>query len=124
MVKEHEDLIIGISEQMKEILDNSEQAIYIYLDDIHKVCNAKFASLLGYRSPEEWSMDTRDFPMTFVAEKSRNTLVNTYRRAVERMSASTVKITWVNKMGGAIDTTVILVPITYANHIFALHFIE
>ena len=35
----HEELIAGISKQMRSILDSSEQAIYIYLDDIHKVCN-------------------------------------------------------------------------------------
>ena len=37
----HEELIAGISKQMKSILDSSQQAIYIYLDDIHKVCNEK-----------------------------------------------------------------------------------
>jgi phenylpyruvate tautomerase PptA (4-oxalocrotonate tautomerase family) len=31
----HEELIKGISEQMKSILDSSQQAVYIYLDDIH-----------------------------------------------------------------------------------------
>ena len=51
----HEELIKGISNQMGTILSSSEQAIYIYLDDIHKVCNKKFASLLGYSSPEEWA---------------------------------------------------------------------
>ena len=49
----HEELIIGISTQMKNILDSSQQSIYIYLDDIHKVCNEKFATLLGYHSAEE-----------------------------------------------------------------------
>jgi phenylpyruvate tautomerase PptA (4-oxalocrotonate tautomerase family) len=45
----HEELIKGITEQMKPILDKSTQAIYIYLDDNHKVCYKKFADLLGYK---------------------------------------------------------------------------
>ena len=35
--KHHEELVKGISEQMKPVLAKSEQAIYIYLDDNHKV---------------------------------------------------------------------------------------
>ena len=65
----HEELIQGISRQMKSILEDSQQAIYIYLDDIHKVCNEKFASLMGYGSPEEWAKVKESFE-AFV-ERSR-----------------------------------------------------
>lgn len=51
--KHHEELANGFYNQLKQIFDSSEQAIYLYLDDNHKVCNKKFASLLGYNSPEE-----------------------------------------------------------------------
>ena len=53
--RHHEELVKGITEQMKPVLEKSEQAIYIYLDDNHKVCNKKFADLLGYKSPKEWA---------------------------------------------------------------------
>ena len=48
----HVDLIEGIAQQMKEVLDKSGQAIYLYLDDTHKVCNKKFADIVGYKSPK------------------------------------------------------------------------
>ena len=51
--KHHEELVNGFYSQLKQIFDSSEQAIYLYLDDNHKVCNEKFATLLGYTSPEE-----------------------------------------------------------------------
>jgi len=51
----HVELVQGISEQLKTILDKSEQAIYVYLDDTHKTCNKKFASLLGYNSVKQWA---------------------------------------------------------------------
>ena len=54
-LKHHEDLVNGFYEQMKKILDNSEQPIFIYLDDNHKICNRKFAAFLGYKSPQEWA---------------------------------------------------------------------
>jgi carbohydrate-binding DOMON domain-containing protein len=122
--KYYEELIEGISEQMKPVLESSDQAIYIYLDDNHKVCNAKFASLLGYQSPEAWQGVKESFPETFVAGASQQVLVSTYRKAMEKMAGSNVKITWKKKMGGTVDSNVVLVPIAYEGHLFALHFVS
>jgi hypothetical protein len=47
----HEELVKGLYDQMKPIMEGSEQPIFIYLDDIHKACNNKFASMLGFKSP-------------------------------------------------------------------------
>ena len=119
----HEALISGISKQMKSILDSSQQAIYIYLDDIHKVCNAKYASLLGYRSPEEWA-ELVDPLQATVVQGSQETLVKAYNQAMEKIIPSTIQVTWKKKTGGTVGTTVVLVPIAYDDHLFALHFIS
>jgi hypothetical protein len=63
----HEDIINGLVTQLKSIMQKSEQAIYIYLDDTHKACNAKFAEMLGYKSPAEWA--GTDAPLADVLEK-------------------------------------------------------
>jgi PAS domain-containing protein len=118
----HETLIAGISEQMKSILDSSQQGIYIYLDNIHKVCNRKFATLLGYSSPEEWAKVEDAFEV-FVDRGSQETLASAYNRAMEKFIPANIKVTWKKKTGGTVDTTVVLVPIAYDDHLFALHFI-
>lgn len=110
--------------QMKPILDSSEQAIYIYLDDVHKVCNKKFASLLGYSSPDEWAHLEDSVLDVCVDKRSQKTLVETYNKAMEKMTGSTIPVTWKKKSGGTVDTTVILVPIAYDGILFALHFIS
>ena len=51
----HQELVKGFHDQLKEIFDSSEQAIYLYLDDNHKICNKKFAEMQGFSSPEEWA---------------------------------------------------------------------
>ncbi len=119
----HEALISGISKQMKSILDSSQQAIYIYLDDIHKVCNAKYATLLGYRSPEEWAEEVDPLQAT-VGQGSQETLVKAYNQAMEKLIPSTIQVTWKKKTGGTVGTTVVLVPIAYDDHLFALHFVS
>lgn len=119
----HEELIAGISKQMKSILDSSEQAVYIYLDDIHKVCNGKYASLLGYRSPEEWAKVEDPLEAT-VERSSQETLVNAYNQAMKKFIPSNIKITWKKKSGSTVVTSVVLAPIAYDDHIFALHFVS
>ena len=119
----HEELIAGVSKQMRGILDSSQQAVYIYLDDIHKVCNARFATLLGYRSPEEWAKVEDSF-MAFVDPGSQETLASSYQRAMEKLIPADIKVTWKKKAGGTVDTTVVLVPIEYEDHFFALHYIS
>lgn len=120
----HQELIDEAVKQLEAIFVNSQQAIYVYLDDLHKACNQKFASLLGYKSPDEWSKVSESFPQAFVADKSQRVLVSAYQQAMDKMVASTVGITWKTKDGKAVPASVILTPISYNGHLFALHFIS
>lgn len=118
----HEELVKGLCEQMKTVLDVSEQPIFIYLDDNHKACNNKFSSLLGFKSPQEWAA-VEGFLEPYVAEKSRDTLMNAYWNAMKKMVASTSQITFVKKGGGEVNSTVVLVPLPFQGHLFAVHFL-
>jgi hypothetical protein len=118
----HEKLVKGLYDQMKPILDKSEQPIFIYLDDSHKVCNSKLASMLGIKSAQEWA-EKSGFLEVYVAEKSRETLASAYWKAVENMSASTIQLTLIKKDGGTMDSTMILVPMLFEGHMFAVHFV-
>ena len=118
----HEELVKGLYEQMKPVLDKSEQPIFIYLDDNHKACNNRFASLLGYKSPEDWAA-IGGFLDVFVAEKSRETLSTAYWNAINKMVASTIQLTLTKKGGVTIETTMVLVPIFFSGHLFSVHFV-
>ena len=120
----HEALIDGLYGQMQEIFENSEQAMYLYLDDVHKVCNKRFADLLGFKSPNEWAGMAGPFPMVFVAPKSREALVTAYQKAMERYVGSTINVAWQRKSGEMVDTKVILIPVAFEGHLFALHYIS
>jgi hypothetical protein len=118
----HEELVKGLYDQMKPILEGSEQPIFIYLDDNHKACNSKFASMLGFKSPDDWAQK-QGFLEVYVTEKSRETLSSAYWDAMQKMVASTIQITWMKKDGAAIDSTMILVPIFFKGHMFSVHFV-
>ena len=119
----HEDLIKGISQSLKPIMEKSAQAIYVYLDDTHKACNKKLADLLGYKSAKEWA-DT-DAPLADVVEEDQQSVINAYMNASEKMLASAIEVRVKNvKTDKPIKTKVIMVPIAYSGHIFAMHFIS
>ena len=120
---DHEGLISGITEQMKHLLENSDHAIYIYLDDTHKVCNKKYATLLGFKSPQAWAKIGDPLNETVVA-KSKKNLVTAYKNAMENGKGSSVKVTWKKKSGAKVNSNVILVPIMYNGHVMALHFVS
>jgi len=120
----HADVIKRVREQLADIFEKSDQSIYVYLDDINKVCNERFASLLGYATPSEWAAVRQNFPEAFVSPKDRQRLVSAYQDAVDKLVGSAISISWKKKGGREVSTTTILVPITFEGHRMALHFIS
>ena len=106
----HELVVKGLYEQMKPVLDSSEQPMFLYLDDNHKACNSKFAKMLGFKSPQEWAEAPSVLGVS-VAEKSRVTLETAYWDAMKKKIASTIQVTWMKKGGGTFDSTVVLMPV-------------
>ena len=123
-VNPHEEIMKGVQEQLKEVLEESKQAIYVYLDDHHITYNKQFASLLGYKSVEELSKVKEPFIEAFITEKSREALVHAYKHAMEDKIASDIEISLKMKMGEIIKTKTIMVPISYDGELLALHFIK
>jgi PAS domain S-box-containing protein len=119
----HNDIVQESYQQLKSIFDNSEQAMYLYLDDAHKICNERFAKLLGYDSPEAWAAVKDPFPEVFVDEESQMTLIGAFQDAMEKLVGSTNDVTWKTKDGKPVATKVILVPYEHKGHFLALHFV-
>ena len=119
----HEELVSGLYNQLKEIFDSSEQAIYLYLDDAHKVCNKKFAKIQGYRSPDEWAKVENPLEAG-VDKSSQAAVVSAYRKAMEKLVASKIDAKLKKRNGETFDASIIMVPLAYQGHLFALHYIS
>ena len=118
----HEEILDWARKEFSEILGSSEQAIYIYVCDKHKLCNENFSSMLGYDSPEEWAK--KEEMIGDVKDDDQEVLVSAYKDAMENKIGSSIDISWKDKKSGSlIDTNVILVPLSYKGELFALHFI-
>lgn len=121
--EQHEDLVKGITAQLKPVFAKSEQAIYIYLDDVHKACNRKLAQLLGYKSAREWAK--MEAPLSDVVEDDQQAVIAAYERASERMVASALEVRVRNiQTGETIKTRMIMAPVSFSGEIFVIHFLS
>lgn len=118
----HVHLIKELAEQLKPVLSHSPQAIYLYLDDEHKICNKKFADLLGYKSIGEWV--DYPYPVSDVSQKDQEKVIKAYMNASKKFKAATLSVTLIKKDGKKIQVTVTMVPLTYRGEVFVLHFLE
>lgn len=114
-------MVAEMAEMFESVLHKSPQAIYLYLDDEHKVCNAKFAKLLGYKNPQEWTDNM--YPVDDVAKEDQDKGIKAYMDASQKLQASSFDARWVRKDGKKIKTNVVMVPIPYKDEVFVLHFI-
>jgi PAS domain-containing protein len=119
----HEELIKGISEQLALILEKSKQAVYIYLDETHKICNEKFAKLLGYKSVKEWT--AMHVPLSDVDEASQDDVIAAYENATDKFVASSLDVALRNiKTNKLIKARMIVAPMLYQGHVFTIHFLS
>jgi hypothetical protein len=121
--KHHEELVEGFYNQLKKIFVSSKQAVYLYLDDNHKVCNKKFAEMQGFSSREEWAKVENPLDVG-VDKTSQDAMVSAYRDAMEKLIGSKIDVKLKKKGGSTFNASVIMVPVAYQGHMFALHFIS
>lgn len=117
----HEHLVKELTDQLEAVFENSDQAIYLYLDDAHKSCNQKFADLLGYKSIDEWVKN--ETPVSDVAQEDQEKVIEAYGNASHGFNASKIEVAVVTKSGENIPVEIIMVPISHHNEVFVLHFI-
>ncbi len=117
-------VLVRAKQLVHSLFEDSQQSMYLYVDDRNKACNDRFAKLLGYANPEAWAAVHTPFPQAFVEAGSQGRLVDTYQDAVSNGVAAQVPITWKRKDGKPVDTQVILVPIEVEGRRVALHFID
>ena len=120
----HEELLDQIRKEFAEILGQSSQGIYIYLDDPHWICNDQLATMLGYASAKElMASAASSFLDSAVASDSQERVVNTYTNAANKKLAAAIPVTWKTKNGGTFKSQVIFVPISYKGTGLSIHFV-
>ena len=123
--RQHEEWLAAIAIQLAPIFDNSQEGVYIYLDDQHKICNERLAKMWGYASPAEWAA-TPDFLESFVAtDGGREQVSRNYHQHVHReLTAFRQQFAVRTKTGTEIACEVDTVPYSFDGQLFAYAFVR
>ena len=116
-------IISEISEQFQPLMDRSPFGVYFFLDETHKVCNLKFASMFG--------LTTREFaeiPMflpVFVAEKDISTFAHHYQHNILVLAHPVnFRFTARRKDGSTFEAETDMIPLCWRGYPVAYHFVH
>lgn len=118
----HKILIEEMANLFQPVFDLSSDAMYVYLDDVHKLCNSNLAELWGY-SQEEWN-NTSPFLDNLIAEGSRFTLMKSYEQLRISYIPAKIKFTGVRKDGSKFDAEIAVIPMGQFDQFFTFNLVK
>lgn len=115
--------IAELAEQLRPLLDESPDGVYLWLDESHKVCNARMAALHGM-TVEEWCR-AEPFLESFIAEADREQYAWNYHNRVRALAFPvTFRFHGRRKDGTTFAAETDMIPLTYREHVVAYHFVR
>ena len=125
MVAEHEHIKIlkEISEQFQPLFQNSPDGIYIYIDEVHKICSERFAKMFGL-SVAEWEA-MEGFVNKHAAKEDQDMFINTYHEHIhQKLTPARFRLKALRKDGSSFQAEIDMVPFPWGGEMLALHFVR
>ncbi len=123
MNDEREDVIRELAEQFRPIMEKSQDGVYLWLDETHKVCNERLGNLFGF-TVEEWR-EAQPFLDSFVTEEDRALYSWNYHNRVARLAFPvTFRFRGLRKDGSTFAAETDMIPISYRGYAVAYHFVR
>lgn len=120
---EPKDIIKDLAEQFRPVFEKSPDGVYLWVDETHKICNERLASLFGY-TVGEWSA-TQPFLENFVAEEDRRVFSWNYHNRVGTLAFPvTFRFGGLRKDGTTFSAETDMIPISYQGRAVAYHFVR
>ena len=125
MAKEHEHVKIlrELSEQFQPLFQNSPEGIYLYIDEVHKICNERFAKMFGLTVAEWEAME--GFVNIHVAEENQEMFVGNYHRHIhQQLTPVRFRFKGIRKNGSNFNAETDMIPFPWGGEMLAFHFVR
>jgi PAS domain S-box-containing protein len=120
---EHEQILKEMLQQFQPVFDNSTFGVYLYLDDVHKVCNEKMAKMFGLKT-SEWA-STKTFLDDFISEEDQQIFARNYQHYVSELAHPvTFRFHGKRKDGSVFLAETDMIPISWRGYPIAYHFVH
>ena len=120
---EHEQILREMAEQFGPLFDRSPVGVYLYVSDVHKICNERMAQMHGM-TVEEWR-NTPTFLNDFIAEEDRELYARNYQHHVAGLRHPvTFRFRGLRKDGSTFAAETDMIPLCWRGQAVAYHFVR
>lgn len=120
---EHVKILREISEQFQPLFQKSPEGIYLYIDEVHKICNDRLAKMFGL-TVEEWQA-MEGFVNKYAAEQDQETIIRNYQEHIhQRMTPVRFRFKALRKDRSAFNAEIDMIPFPWRGEMLALHFVR
>ncbi|MHC1784580.1 MAG: PAS domain-containing protein [Anaerolineaceae bacterium] len=120
---DHELMLREMADQFGPLFERSPLGVYLYVDDIHKICNQHMARMHGM-TVEEWR-SAPTFLDDFIVEEDREMYARHYQHNVAGLSHPvTFEFRGLRKDGSSFKAETDMIPLCWQGHPVAYHFVR
>jgi len=120
---EHVKILKELSEQFQPLFEKSPDGIYIYIDEVHKICSERFAKMFGLTVAEWQAME--GFVNKHAAEADQEMIINNYHEHIhQNFTPVSFRMQAVRKDGSTFQAAVDMIPFPWGGEMLALHFVR
>lgn len=120
---EHVQILKELAEQFKPLFQKSPEGIYLYIDEVHKICNERLASMFGLTVKEWESME--GFVNRHTDGKDVDVYVNNYHRHIHQtLTPTRFRFIAVRKDGSKFKAETDMIPFPWRGEMLAFHFVR
>ncbi|PWB55979.1 MAG: hypothetical protein C3F13_02660 [Anaerolineales bacterium] len=118
---EHVKILNELAEQFRPLFENSPEGIYLYIDEVHKICNERFAKMFGLTVKEWEAMD--GFVNKHAIPGDVEKIVSMYHQHIhQELTPARFQVTGIRKDGSRFKAETDMIPFPWRGEMLALHF--
>ena len=120
---EHVQILKELSEQFQPLFQKSPDGIYIYIDEVHKICSERFAKLFGLTVAEWEAME--GFVNKHAAPEDQELVASSYKEHIhQKLTPIRFRIRALRKDGSSFPAEIDMIPFPWRGEMLALHFVR
>lgn len=120
---EHVKILKELSEQFQPLFKNSPDGIYLYIDEVHKICSDRLARMFGLTVAEWEAME--GFVNKHAAAEDQATIVNNFDKHIHQtLTPVRFRFTGIRKDGTRFKAETDMIPFPWRGEMIAFHYVR
>jgi PAS domain-containing protein len=120
---EHEKILKELLEQFQPLFQQSPDGIYLYIDEVHKICSERFAKMFGL-TVREW-VEMEGFVNKHAAEADQAIMVGNYHEHIHQtLTPVRFRMQAIRKDRSTFNAEVDMIPFPWRGEMIAFHFVR